>query len=104
MAGSRRTPLVADEHRHLVRPFRLCLPPAAKGVLARCGRQEPEGCSVTRGCLWAKLTGPATFTRGREMPTAGADRLTKIGAALLRAAGASQEEADAVAVGVSTPT
>jgi uncharacterized oxidoreductase len=33
------------------------------------------------------------------MPTAGADRLTKIGAALLRAAGASQEEADAVAVG-----
>jgi uncharacterized oxidoreductase len=33
------------------------------------------------------------------MPTVGADRLTKIGAALLRAAGASQEEADAVAVG-----
>jgi len=33
------------------------------------------------------------------MPTAGADRLTKIGAALLRAAGASKEEADAVAVG-----
>jgi LDH2 family malate/lactate/ureidoglycolate dehydrogenase len=33
------------------------------------------------------------------MPTVGADRLTRIGAALLRAAGASQEEADAVAVG-----
>ena len=33
------------------------------------------------------------------MPTVQADRLTKIGAALLRAAGASQEEADAVAVG-----
>ena len=33
------------------------------------------------------------------MPTVHADRLTKIGAALLRAAGASQEEADAVAVG-----
>ena len=29
------------------------------------------------------------------MPTVGAERLTKIGAALLRAAGASQEEADA---------
>ncbi len=33
------------------------------------------------------------------MPTVGADRLTRIGVALLRAAGASQEEADAVAVG-----
>ena len=33
------------------------------------------------------------------MPIVQADRLTKIGAALLRAAGASQEEADAVAVG-----
>ena len=33
------------------------------------------------------------------MPTVQADRLTRIGAALLRAAGASQEEADAVAVG-----
>jgi uncharacterized oxidoreductase len=33
------------------------------------------------------------------MPTVEADRLTKIGVALLRAAGASQEEADAVAVG-----
>jgi LDH2 family malate/lactate/ureidoglycolate dehydrogenase len=33
------------------------------------------------------------------MPTVHADRLTKIGAALLRAAGASQEEADAVAIG-----
>jgi LDH2 family malate/lactate/ureidoglycolate dehydrogenase len=33
------------------------------------------------------------------MPTVGADRLTRIGAALLRAAGASQEEADAVAAG-----
>jgi LDH2 family malate/lactate/ureidoglycolate dehydrogenase len=33
------------------------------------------------------------------MPTVGADRLTRIGAALLRAAGASQEEADTVAVG-----
>src|ERR1700726_2342010 len=33
------------------------------------------------------------------MPIVQADRLTRIGAALLRAAGASQEEADAVAVG-----
>src|SRR5262244_3249705 len=33
------------------------------------------------------------------MPTVEADRLTEIGAALLRAAGASQEEADAVAIG-----
>src|SRR5215510_13342580 len=33
------------------------------------------------------------------MPTVEADRLAKIGAALLRAAGASQEEAEAVAVG-----
>jgi uncharacterized oxidoreductase len=33
------------------------------------------------------------------MPTVHADRLTRIGAALLRAAGASQEEADAVAKG-----
>jgi LDH2 family malate/lactate/ureidoglycolate dehydrogenase len=33
------------------------------------------------------------------MPTVGADRLTRIGAALLRAAGASQEEAEAVAIG-----
>ena len=33
------------------------------------------------------------------MPTVQADRLTTIGSALLRAAGASQEEADAVAVG-----
>ena len=33
------------------------------------------------------------------MPTVPADRLTRIGAALLRAAGASPEEADAVAVG-----
>jgi LDH2 family malate/lactate/ureidoglycolate dehydrogenase len=33
------------------------------------------------------------------MPTVHADQLTKIGAALLRAAGASQEEADAVAIG-----
>src|SRR5947199_7020347 len=33
------------------------------------------------------------------MPTVQADRLTRIGAALLKAAGASDEEADAVAVG-----
>ena len=33
------------------------------------------------------------------MPTVQADRLTQIGAALLRAAGASGEEASAVAVG-----
>src|SRR4029434_516575 len=33
------------------------------------------------------------------MPMVQADRLTRIGAALLRAAGASEEEADAVAVG-----
>ena len=33
------------------------------------------------------------------MPTVQADRLKTIGSALLRAAGASQEEADAVAVG-----
>ena len=33
------------------------------------------------------------------MPIVQADRLTRIGAALLRAAGASEEEADAVAVG-----
>src|SRR5947208_13267814 len=33
------------------------------------------------------------------MPMVQADRLTHIGAALLRAAGASEEEADAVAVG-----
>jgi LDH2 family malate/lactate/ureidoglycolate dehydrogenase len=33
------------------------------------------------------------------MPTVQADRLTRIGAALLRAAGASGEEASAVAVG-----
>jgi LDH2 family malate/lactate/ureidoglycolate dehydrogenase len=33
------------------------------------------------------------------MPNVGADRLTRIGAALLRAAGASQEEAEAVAIG-----
>src|SRR5256884_7386535 len=33
------------------------------------------------------------------MPIVQADRLTRIGAALLRAAGASQEEADAVALG-----
>ena len=33
------------------------------------------------------------------MPTVQADRLTRIAAALLRAAGASGEEADAVAVG-----
>src|SRR5207344_992212 len=37
--------------------------------------------------------------RGSPMPTVQADRLTKIGTALLRAAGASQEEAEAVAVG-----
>jgi uncharacterized oxidoreductase len=36
---------------------------------------------------------------GCAMPTVQADRLTQIGAALLRAAGASQEEADTVAVG-----
>ena len=33
------------------------------------------------------------------MPVVPADRLTHIGSALLRAAGASQEEADAVAIG-----
>src|ERR1700742_2934495 len=33
------------------------------------------------------------------MPVVQADRLTRIGAALLRAAGASEEEADAVAIG-----
>jgi LDH2 family malate/lactate/ureidoglycolate dehydrogenase len=33
------------------------------------------------------------------MPLVQADRLTRIGAALLRAAGASEEEANAVAVG-----
>src|ERR1700731_5446717 len=41
--------------------------------------------------------------RGRQprnpMPTVQADRLTRIGAALLRAAGASDDEAHAVAVG-----
>ena len=98
MAGSRRMPLVAEEHRHLVRPFRPCPLQRCKSVVTS-GRQEPEGCAVTRGYLWAKLIGPASFTRGREMPTVEADRLTRIGVALLRAAGASQEEADAVAVG-----
>jgi LDH2 family malate/lactate/ureidoglycolate dehydrogenase len=38
-------------------------------------------------------------TEERSMPIVQADRLTKIGTALLRAAGASPEEADAVAVG-----
>jgi len=33
------------------------------------------------------------------MPIVQADRLTRIGSALLKAAGASEEEADAVAVG-----
>ena len=33
------------------------------------------------------------------MPIVKADRLTRVSAALLRAAGASEEEADAVAVG-----
>src|SRR6266446_161225 len=37
--------------------------------------------------------------RGNSMPIVQADRLTRIGAALLRAAGASEEEAGAVAVG-----
>src|SRR4051812_42364571 len=37
--------------------------------------------------------------RGNLMPTVQADRLTRIGAALLKAAGASDEEARAVAVG-----
>src|SRR4029078_847216 len=36
---------------------------------------------------------------GRARPIVQADRLTGIGAALLRAAGASREEADAVAIG-----
>ena len=38
------------------------------------------------------------------MPLVQADRLTRIGAALLRAAGASEEEANAVASAASTPT
>src|SRR2546423_1140579 len=38
-------------------------------------------------------------TRGNPMPIVQADRLTRIGAALLKAAGASDEEAHAVAVG-----
>ena len=37
------------------------------------------------------------------MPLVQADRLTRIGSALLRAAGASEEEAAAVATAASTP-
>src|SRR5205814_9861401 len=37
--------------------------------------------------------------RGTPMPIVQADRLTRIGAALLKAAGASEEEAESVAVG-----
>src|SRR6266550_4138462 len=39
------------------------------------------------------------LSRGTPMPIVQADRLTRIGAALLKAAGASDEEANAVAVG-----
>src|ERR1051326_892224 len=39
------------------------------------------------------------ITGGKQMPTIQADRLKKIGVALLRAAGASDEEAEAVAGG-----
>src|SRR6266702_7268109 len=49
------------------------------------------------------LQGPTTPSkgddRGNAMPIVKADRLTRISAALLHAAGASEEEADAVAVG-----
>src|SRR3984893_155981 len=41
----------------------------------------------------------ARENRGNAMPVVKADRLTRIGAALLKAAGASVEEADAVAIG-----
>src|ERR1017187_668190 len=41
----------------------------------------------------------AGVARGTPMPIVQADRLTRIGAALLKAAGASEEEANAVAVG-----
>ena len=42
---------------------------------------------------------PATPRASLPMPIVQADRLTRIGSALLKAAGASEEEADAVAVG-----
>ena len=41
----------------------------------------------------------ARENRGNAMPVVKADRLTRIGAALLKAAGAAAEEADAVAMG-----
>src|SRR6516225_3859242 len=55
----------------------------AVGKVPCCGRTEPR-----RGADW-----------GSTMPTVQADRLTKIGSTLLRAAGATPEEADAVATG-----
>src|SRR4029079_14954424 len=50
---------------------------------------------------YAAATARPSMPAGQEdtMPIVQADRLTRIGTALLRGAGASQEEAEAVAVG-----
>src|ERR1035437_6871960 len=47
----------------------------------------------------SKTRSRAGVAKGTPMPIVQADRLTRIGAALLKAAGASEEEANAVAVG-----
>src|SRR5437868_9119326 len=58
--------------------------------------------TALRPCRDRKQARPAAgagVQGGNPMPIVQADRLTRIGAALLKAAGASEEEASAVAVG-----
>src|SRR6478672_1529339 len=62
--------------------------------LLSCRRFETMPGTISKTRLPARA-----LSRGTPMPIVQADRLTRIGAALLKAAGASDEEANAVAVG-----
>src|SRR5947199_7324310 len=95
-AAERSSRILQDEIR---RPSRTVPAAWLTGYFHAC----PAAAALRACCLAA--TSRTRRSRGRSkveeisMPMVQADRLTHIGAALLRAAGASEEEADAVAVG-----
>src|SRR5262245_37502510 len=76
---------------------------AAVGFFSGRGAKYPDALPLTCRASARVTTSPSCGghapSGGDAMPVISADRLTHIGSALLRAAGASQEEADAVAVG-----
>src|SRR5262249_11387955 len=74
-------------------------PPAGPGLPQQTRREALPLAHAFETIRPSEQARPATPRASLPMPIVQADRLTRIGSALLKAAGASEEEADAVAVG-----